>query len=198
MSSPRRDWNTPTWTEMAAGRPARTPKISARVKLAIEYMTHGVDGGSRVLTLVEAAAEAKITPAGLREQLKKPNVRALWAEQRDAAILALSASIPKRTHELMMQDENKVAAVNASRSLHNMVQDIVAPEKAMRGQTAGIVIVVGHQAQPAATVQLVEPRAAVSPEHQGALVPQENRRIAPADMAAAPRDRFIDGDDDAV
>jgi hypothetical protein len=124
----------PTRQAIAVRGRSAPGKVTGKLKAAISWM---VWGG---LPRDEAAAKAGLTPHGLYSALRKNHVKAEYLAECEVLRVSGRARRIHRLEALSEQDENKMAAVQASRALDAMGNDAAAT--AGTGLRAGLLIVV--------------------------------------------------------
>jgi hypothetical protein len=130
-----------THQDVQAG--ARTVRISRRVKAAVEAMVwQGMKRG-------EAAQATGMKDNSLYVAFRRPEVRAYYLSECEVLRVSGRARRIHRLEGLVEQDENKMAAVQASRTLDNMGEDAQARS--------------GVQASPWLTIRITNVAAAPAP-----------------------------------
>jgi hypothetical protein len=126
----------------------RRLKIVGKLKSALDLMVWGAEDG-RPLAYDDAARTANLTVRSMRRALERPHVRAYLRTQREVFRASISARVIFRLDELAHQNENRNAAVSASRAILQM-EDEAETRRPSEPMTPGLIIVVAAAAHPSA------------------------------------------------
>lgn len=113
-------------------------RVQGKVKAAVLSMAW--EG----LTFAQAARKANLSAYAMRLALERPNVQAYLRQQRQVFRASLTDRATFRMLELSEQDENKAAAVTATRAL--MCEDDQSVNGAAAQRVPGLQIVIMQQA----------------------------------------------------
>jgi hypothetical protein len=116
----------------------RRKEIRGKLKAALNAMVWGIPN-KPVVTWDEAARNANLTIQAMRKALEKPHVRQYLQAQKQVLRSALGAKTLSRLDALMMQDDNRAAAVSAAKVLEQGAEENKSPAA---GQAPGLVLIV--------------------------------------------------------
>jgi hypothetical protein len=119
----------------------RRLKIAGKLKTALDLMVWGGEDGAP-LDYSEAARTANLTARSMRRALERPHVRMYLRGQRDVFRASISARVIFRLDELARQNDNRAAAVSASRTILQLEDEAEARPARGTQQLPGLCIVI--------------------------------------------------------
>jgi hypothetical protein len=139
--------------ELARPKPPEADsRIRGKLKSALDLMVYGGEDGIP-LDYAAAARSLDYPVRSMRRALERPHVRAYLREAAGIMRASVCARIPHRLGQLMLQDDNRAAAVRAAATLEAI--DVREIEKPPTGrQVPGLQIVIlqapptAHAAEP--------------------------------------------------
>lgn len=118
------------------------PRVRGKLRLAIERaITEG-------LYWPDAARAVGLSPRAVRAALNKPHVQNFIRERKAEFRLELSTRNEFRLGEIRDQNDNRMAAVVAIKTLENLDRDERERPQIQRHVTPGVVVVINKEREP--------------------------------------------------
>jgi hypothetical protein len=119
----------------------RRLKITGKLKTALDLMVWGNTDGIP-LDYDDAARTANLTARSMRRALERPHVRMYLRQQRDVFRASISARVIFRLDELARQNDNRGAAVSASRAILQLDEEAETRPRSLHQVVPGLVLVI--------------------------------------------------------